>query len=419
MAIRLGVIADDFTGATDIASFLAAAGWRVTQVNGVPTQALSTPADAVVVSLKTRSCPAQEAVSLSLQSACWLREQGCEQLYFKYCSTFDSTAQGNIGPVTDALLAETGQTMAVLCPALPVNGRTVVHGYLFVFDQLLSESSLRHHPVTPMTDANLLRLMDAQSAGQTGLLPLASIRQGQAAIRQRLEVLQLQGCRYVVADTLDENDLAALAAALPASVLLTGGSGLGGAIAAHATGQHAAAQTRETPPRAGRGVVLSGSCSQMTNRQVAWYQQHAPARELDIARCRQNAEDYAREMAQWVSAQPDFPAPLLYATDAPDVVQRLRQRYPGEDTGAMIEACFARIATLLCEQGFSKFIVAGGETSSLIAQKLGVTAFTLGDTIAPGVPWVRDLHRPLWLALKSGNFGTTDFFSKAQELYHD
>lgn len=377
MAIRLGVIADDFTGATDIASFLAAAGWRVTQVNGVPTQALSTPADAVVVSLKTRSCPAQEAVSLSLQSACWLREQGCEQLYFKYCSTFDSTAQGNIGPVTDALLAETGQTMAVLCPALPVNGRTVVHGYLFVFDQLLSESSLRHHPVTPMTDANLLRLMDAQSAGQTGLLPLASIRQGQAAIRQRLEVLQLQGCRYVVADTLDENDLA------------------------------------------GRGVVLSGSCSQMTNRQVAWYQQHAPARELDIARCRQNAEDYAREMAQWVSAQPDFPAPLLYATDAPDVVQRLRQRYPGEDIGAMIEACFARIATLLCEQGFSKFIVAGGETSSLIAQKLGVTAFTLGDTIAPGVPWVRDLHRPLWLALKSGNFGTTDFFSKAQELYHD
>ena len=176
MPIRLGVIADDFTGATDIASFIAAAGWRVVQLNGVPTRPLSTPADAVVISLKTRSCSATEAVSLSLQGARWLREQGCDQLYFKYCSTFDSTVHGNIGPVTDALLAETGQSLAVLCPALPVNGRTVVHGYLFVFDQLLSESSLRHHPVTPMTDANLLRLMDAQSAGQTGLLPLACIR---------------------------------------------------------------------------------------------------------------------------------------------------------------------------------------------------------------------------------------------------
>ncbi|WP_312885048.1 3-oxo-tetronate kinase [Candidatus Sodalis endolongispinus] len=414
--MRLGVIADDFTGATDIASFIAAA-WRVVQLNGVPTQPLSTPADAVVISLKTRSCPATEAVALSLQGARWLREQGCDQLYFKYCSTFDSTAHGNIGPVTDALLAETGQPLAVLCPALPVNGRTVVHGYLFVFDQLLSESSLRHHPVTPMTDANLLRLMDAQSAWQTGLLPLACIRHGQAAIRQHLETLQQQGCRYVVADTLDSQDLAALAAALPASVLLTGGSGLGGAIAAHATGQRAATQPQETPPRAGRGVVLSGSCSQMTNQQVARYRQQAPA--LDIDRCRHDPDAYARALAEWVRDQPDATAPLLYATDAPDEVQRLRQRYPGEDIGAMIEACFARIATLLCQQGFCKFIVAGVETSSLIAQQLGVTGFDLGQTIAPGVPLVRDLQRPLWLALKSGNFGDPDFFSKAQELYHD
>ncbi|MGL9773031.1 MAG: 3-oxo-tetronate kinase [Sodalis sp. (in: enterobacteria)] len=285
MPIRLGVIADDFTGATDIASFIAAAGWRVVQLNGMPTPPLSTSADAVVISLKTRSCPAPEAVSLSLQSARWLHEEGCDQLYFKYCSTFDSTAHGNIAPVTDAQLAETGQPLAALCPALPVNGRMVVHGYLFVFDQLLSESSLRHHRVTPMTDANLLRLMDAQSAGRLGLLPLACIRQGQAAIRQHLETLQQQGCRYVLADTLDCQDLAALAAALLASVLLTGGSGLGGAIAAHATSQRAAAQTRETPPRAGRGVVLSGSCSQMINQQVVRYRRRAPAQALDIDRC--------------------------------------------------------------------------------------------------------------------------------------
>ncbi|NDL61786.1 3-oxo-tetronate kinase [Acerihabitans arboris] len=418
MTLSLGVIADDFTGATDIASFIARAGWRVVQLNGIPRQPLPLDGvDAVVISLKTRSCPAPEAISQSLAACRWLRDRDCHRIYFKYCSTFDSTPQGNIGPVTDRLLAETGSALAILCPALPVNGRTLVNGYLFVNGQLLNESGMQNHPLTPMTDANLLRVMDAQAAGNTGLIPLATLRRGAGAVREHLEALRRQGIRYAVADALDDADLTLLAQSLPDDVLLTGGSGLAGALAALAPRDAERSATPAVPPSTGRAVVLSGSCSRMTNMQVEQYRRQAPARAIDVTRCLENGALYARELAQWVVEQPHRPAPMLFATQAVDVVRAVQARYGAAATGAAIEGLFADIALSLFGQGFSKFIIAGGETSSLITQRLGVGGFAIGQTIAPGVPWVRDIGRPLWLALKSGNFGDKDFFNQAQELY--
>ncbi|WP_413728637.1 3-oxo-tetronate kinase [Sodalis sp. RH19] len=418
MTLSLGVIADDFTGATDIASFIALAGWRVVQLNGIPQQPLPLEdVDAVVISLKTRSCPAPEAISQSLAACRWLRVQDCRKIYFKYCSTFDSTPHGNIGPVTDSLLAETGAALAILCPALPVNGRTVIHGYLFVNGRLLNESGMQNHPLTPMTDANLLRVMDAQAAGKTGLLPLATLRRGTRAVRERLEELRREGRRYLVADVLDDADLTLLAQSLPDDLLLTGGSGLAGALAALSPRDGDSAAAQAVPPATGRAVVLSGSCSRMTNTQVDHYRRQAPARAIDVTRCLENGALYARELAQWVMDQPPRPAPMLFATQAADVVRAVQARYGVAATGAAIERLFADIALSLFQQGFGKFIIAGGETSSLITQRLGVSGFAIGRTIAPGVPWVRDIERPLWLALKSGNFGETDFFNQAQELY--
>ncbi|BFO09153.1 hypothetical protein GGER_16630 [Serratia rubidaea] len=222
----LGVIADDFTGATDIASFLVENGLSTVQLNGVPDSDAAVDAQAVVISLKSRSCPAEQAVAQSLQALAWLQRQGCQRFYFKYCSTFDSTARGNIGPVTDALLDALGESQTVISPALPVNGRTVYQGYLFVMDQLLSESGMRNHPVTPMTDSNLLRLMEAQAAGRCGLIDAAVMDTGADGVRARLQQLAQQGVRYVVLDTLNEQHLLTQGAALKAMKLVTGGSGL-------------------------------------------------------------------------------------------------------------------------------------------------------------------------------------------------
>lgn len=222
----LGVIADDFTGATDIASFLVENGLSTVQLNGVPHDEMPIEAQAVVISLKSRSCPASQAVEQSLQALAWLQRQGCRQFYFKYCSTFDSTAQGNIGPVTDALLDALGENQTVISPALPVNGRTVYQGYLFVLDQLLSESGMRHHPVTPMTDSNLLRLMEAQAQGRCGLVTAAEMDCGAGAVVEKLQQLAQQGVRYAVLDTLNEQHLLTQGEALKNMKLVTGGSGL-------------------------------------------------------------------------------------------------------------------------------------------------------------------------------------------------
>ena len=417
--MKLGVIADDFTGATDIAGFLVENGLSTLQLSGVPEHDGYLPrVDAVVISLKSRSCPAGEAVRDSLAALAWFQARGCPRIYQKYCSTFDSTAAGNIGPVTDALLAALGQDFTLICPALPVNGRTVYQGNLFVGALPLAESGMRHHPITPMQDSNLLRLMEGQGSGRAGLVPFATIDKGAATIAGAFEQLAEDGVRYAVVDTLTEQHLLDIATATLHLPLVTGGSGLAIGLARQLGSGDLQGAREAGWPRGSRAVVLSGSCSEMTNRQVARYRQHAPALALDVARCLEDA-DYPAVLAQWVLAQPLAPAPLVYATTSPGELARIQESHGQQAASDAVEHCFARLAQLLQGAGVDRFIIAGGETSSRITQALGVKAFHIGPQIAPGVPWVRAIDAPLSLALKSGNFGDEDFFDKAQEYFHD
>ncbi|WP_225608141.1 3-oxo-tetronate kinase [Pantoea sp. PNT03] len=417
--MRLGVIADDFTGATDIASFLVQNGLPTIQFNGVPESHDALSAQAIVISLKSRSCPAQQAIDQSLAALQWLQQQGCDRFYFKYCSTFDSTEQGNIGPVTDALLAALGETQTVISPSLPVNGRTVYQGYLFVADQLLSESGMRHHPVTPMTDSNLVRLMTRQAKGQAAVINAAQLDQGADAVRAQLDTLKAQGINYVVLDALHEQHLLTQGEALKETRLVTGGSGLAIGIArAWATQQQNSDAEHAGRPQGDRAVVISGSCSQMTNRQVQAYRQQAPSHEVLVERCLDNAKSYAQELCDWVEANHQSElAPLLFATADAQQLQAIQQQYGAARSSEAVEQLFAAVTRELKTRGWQRFIVAGGETSGVVAQSLGVTAFHIGPMISPGVPWVRDIHQPLSLALKSGNFGDEQFFARAQQEY--
>ena len=412
----LGVIADDFTGATDIASFLVENGLSTVQLNGVPDSDAAVDAQAVVISLKSRSCPAEQAVAQSLQALAWLQRQGCQRFYFKYCSTFDSTARGNIGPVTDALLDALGESQTVISPALPVNGRTVYQGYLFVMDQLLSESGMRNHPVTPMTDSNLLRLMEAQAAGRCGLIDAAVMDTGADGVRARLQQLAQQGVRYVVLDTLNEQHLLTQGAALKAMKLVTGGSGLAIGLARQWAQPGQTQAQAAGAPQGEKAVVLSGSCSTMTNKQVARYRQQAAAQAIDVARCIGEDERarYARELSDWVQAQRGDLAPLLYATAEPEALRQTQQQYGVDIASQSVEALFAALVQLLHQAGFRRFIVAGGETSGVVTQALAIRGFHIGPCISPGVPWVRAIEQPVSLALKSGNFGDENFFARAQ-----
>lgn len=460
MTLRIGVIADDFTGATDIAGFLVSAGLRTTQLNSPQQAPENLEADAVVISLKTRSIPAQEAIEQSLAACRILTQLGAEQIIFKYCSTFDSTAEGNIGPVTDALLEELGEDFTVVVPALPVNGRTVYQSSLFVHHQPLHESGMKDHPVTPMTDSNLLRLMEAQSSGAAAPVPYAVIEQGPDAVGEVLAQARTEGARYAVLDTLNHDHLDIIGQATTGLRLLTGGSGIGAGLARALTGQSAqqgqtgapdAAAPETTAPDAaspaedwsftsGAAVVISGSASQMTNRQVQAYAAHAPHAALDIPRVIDDASGYLAELSSWVlenspnndGTAPDgtardrtapdrnAPAPMVYATAAPEAVKQWQQSYGAERLSAAIEDFFGQLAARLRSGGVTRFIVAGGETSGAVTQALGVDGFEVGPQIAPGVPWTRSLEsdpqRRIDLTLKSGNFGDPDFFRTAVQM---
>lgn len=420
---HLGVIADDFTGATDIASFLVNNGMSTVQLNGVPSDDYQVDADAIVISLKSRSCPVDEAIRDSVNALTWLQSKGCQQFYFKYCSTFDSTPKGNIGPVTDALLDTLGETQTIISPSLPVNGRTVYKGYLFVMDQLLSESGMRNHPVTPMTDSNLMRLMDAQSTGRSGLIDATVMDQGAQAVAQKLTQLKSEGIRYVVMDTLNEAHLLTQGEAVRNMTLVTGGSGLAIGLARQWANpaQDKDAAKLAGAPQGKKCVVLSGSCSVMTNQQVQAYQQKAPSRLIEIERCfasESDRQNYVNETCEWIEQQSGLAlAPLLYATTEPDTLKAIQTKWGAEKASHAIEAFFADVSRKLLDAGFSRFIVAGGETSGVVVQSLGIKAFYIGPTISPGVPWVKSVDHPISLALKSGNFGDVNFFARAQEEF--
>lgn len=419
----LGVIADDFTGATDVASMLVRAGMRTVQVMGVPGGHHEEPsadrgseADAVVVALKSRTAPAHEAVADSLAALHWLRALGARQFYFKYCSTFDSTPAGNIGPVAEALLDALGGDFAIACPAFPENGRTVFRGHLFVGDQLLSDSGMRHHPLTPMTDANLVKVLQAQSRGRVGLVRYDTVGQGEAAVREQFARLRAQGVRLAVADAIDNDDLRTLAAACADLPLVTAGSGVALGLPAvyEARGWiRPDARAAALPAVAGAAAVLSGSCSAATNAQVQdWIAARRPAWRVD-ARELAAGRPVAEEALDWARRHLDAGPVLVYATAQPEEVRAIQAEIGAERAGALVEQCLARVAGGLVDAGVRRLVVAGGETSGAVVRALGVRQLRIGATIDPGVPWTHAEGRPLLLALKSGNFGSTDFFSKA------
>ncbi|WP_051118798.1 3-oxo-tetronate kinase [Vibrio campbellii] len=415
----LGVIADDFTGATDIAGFLVENGMRTVQLNGIPKQEADIHADAVVISLKSRSCPVDEAINDSVAALKWLQANGCQQFYFKYCSTFDSTAEGNIGPVTDALLAELKEDFTIVCPALPVNGRTVYNGHLFVFQDLLSDSGMRKHPVTPMTDSSLIRMMDAQSQGSSGLVNFQVIEQGSQAVSERFETLKQQGVRYAVVDAFNADHLVTLGQAAKSLKLVTGGSGLAAGIAknwAENLADQSDAKKAGNPTKAPT-VVFSGSCSVMTNQQVAVYKQQAAHFAIDVKACLTD-EAYSNHVFDWVMTNIDGEfAPLVYAPAEATALKAIQEEFGAQASSHAVEQFFSKLAIKLQQHGVKNFIVAGGETSGVVTQSLAVTGFHIGPQIAPGVPWVKSVDGELSLALKSGNFGDEHFFAKAQSLF--
>lgn len=411
----LGCIADDFTGATDLANNLVRGGMRTVQTVGVPSKPLGDDIDAVVVALKSRTIPAAEAVAQSLAALKWLQLHDYKQIYFKICSTFDSTPAGNIGPVTEALMRALGCDFTIACPAFPEAGRTVFKGHLFVGDVPLNESGMRDHPLTPMRDANLVRVLQAQMQGKAGLIDYTDVARGPDAIRARIAALKAAGVKVAIADAVSNADLMHLGRALKDMPLVTAGSGVAIGLPQNfaLTGAAATALPRSTGYRA----IVSGSCSVATHTQVAHFVRHGgAARAIDPVKLAASASEVEQALA-W--AKPLLPAGpvLLYSTATPAAVQAIQSQLGAGRAGQLIENALATIARGLVDAGVDQLVVAGGETSGAVVQALGIEALRIGLQIDPGVPWTLSLGaRPIALALKSGNFGGEDFFVKAFQV---
>jgi len=413
----LGCIADDFTGATDLANNLVRAGMRVVQAIGVPEGPLDADVDAVVVALKSRTIAPAEAIAQSLDALRWLQSQGAKQIYFKYCSTFDSTPQGNIGPVTEALMDAMGCDFTIATPAFPDNKRTVFKGYLFAGDVLLNESGMQNHPLTPMTDPNLVRVLQAQCTRKVGLVDYAVVARGAAAIEERIAQLKAEGVSIAVVDAVSNDDLLRMGPALAKMPLVTAGSGVAIGLPAN-FGLAPSSQASELPRAGGRSAVVSGSCSLATNRQVLdFIQRGGAALAVDPLRIAAGV-DVAAEALAWAAPLLDKGPVLVYSTAEAGAVKSVQGRLGVEEAGAMVERTIAAIARGLVERGVHRLVVAGGETSGACVQALGIAQMQIGPQIDPGVPWchARSEAAPeagLHIALKSGNFGSDDFFTKA------
>lgn len=417
----LGAVADDLTGATDLALMISRQGMKTVQVIGVPSREIDFgDAEAVVVALKSRTIPASKAIALSLAAANALRSAGAEQLLFKYCSTFDSTDEGNIGPVTEALLNLVGSDLTIACPAFPATGRSIYQGHLFIGDMLLSDSPMKDHPLTPMRDANLVRVLQRQVEGRVGLIPLAIVERGVEAIRDGFRKAKAEGKRILIVDAIRDEHLRMIGAACADMPLITGGSGVAMGLpdnfrAAGKLALRAPPSTLAAP--IGKPVILAGSCSTATRGQVrAAIEAGTPALQLDalaIAAGTMTAEQVGAWVIENTAARPV----VVYSSADPAVVRAVQDKLGAERAGALVEKLLADVGRMLLANGFARFLIAGGETSGAVVGALGVTALQIGPEIDPGVPWTRSIGAPdVALALKSGNFGAPDFFLKAWAL---
>jgi uncharacterized protein YgbK (DUF1537 family) len=429
MTVLLGCIADDFTGGTDLAGMLVKAGMRTVQLIGVPTGPAPDDVDAIVIALKSRTSPVDEAVAESLAALRWLQKAGCRQFYSKYCSTFDSTPRGNIGPVAEALMQALDTDFTIACPAFPANGRTVYKGYLFVGGELLNESGMRNHPLTPMTDASLVRVLQQQVSGKVGLADYGVVEQGAAAIGERFAALRKQGCGFAVVDAVSNRDLESIGEACAELPLVTGGSGI--ALGLPENFRRRGLLTRHDaadalPATGGLRAVIAGSCSVATQKQVAVMREQAPAFHVDPLQLARGVDVVAAAL-DWAATHVGQVPVLIYATATPETVRAVQAQLGVERAGSLVEEALAAIAQGLIKLGVGQLIVAGGETSGAVVKALGVSGLRIGPEIDPGVPWTTALRqntdtndrndrnntRPLALALKSGNFGSEDFFLKA------
>ncbi|MBB5690411.1 four-carbon acid sugar kinase family protein [Roseomonas alkaliterrae] len=415
MPLLLGCIADDFTGATDLANTLVKQGMSAVQVIGVPEGPLP-EANAVIVALKIRTAPVGDAVAQSLAACDALTGAGARQVFWKYCSTFDSTDAGNIGPVGDALLKRLGAGFAIACPAFPTNGRTVYLGHLFVGGALLNESGMENHPLTPMTDPNLVRVLSRQTDGGVGLVPFGVVEQGAAAIRREMTRLADAGRRWAIVDAVTDAHLLAIGEAVAPHALVTGGSGVAMGLPENfrrAGLLPARSDAASLPPMQGAAAVVAGSCSRATLGQIGLARDHVPVLELD-ALATPDAAALAAQALGWAEGRLEAARPVVIAASAtPEKVAALQARLGREAAGALVEEAVATIAEGLVARGVGRLVVAGGETSGAVVQRLGVTALRIGPEIDPGVPWTFAEPRGIHLALKSGNFGARDFFLKA------
>lgn len=414
MAILLGCIADDFTGATDLAGLLARSGVPVSLRIGVPDTVPTNPAAFEVIALKCRTSPVAEAVAETRKALAWLQSAGATRFFWKYCSTFDSTPEGNIGPVAEALMRDIGTGQTIYCPAFPENGRAIFMGNLFVGEQPLAESPMKDHPLTPMRDSNLMRLLAPQVKGKVGLVNRLTVAQGAAAIRARLAQLAAEGVAHVVVDAVADADLFTIAEACQDMALLTGGSAIAMPLPKlYMAGDVGAAKPPTHPrPATTKAVVLSGSSSAMTRAQVALYAASRPNFRLDPLDLAQNGPAAA---LAWLAEQDLAHAPLIYATAEPAQIAEVQSKLGRAKAGEIVEQALARLALAARDLGAARIVVAGGETSGAVTQALGVTRLDIGREIAPGVPWTYATSngKPIALALKSGNFGRSTFFDDA------
>ncbi|MEW9920235.1 3-oxo-tetronate kinase [Marimonas sp. MJW-29] len=419
MTTVLGCIADDFTGATDLAGLLARSGVRVSLRIGVPTEPPADTAPFEVIALKCRTAPVAEAVADCRAALDWLRSAGAERFFWKYCSTFDSTPQGNIGPVAEALMADLGTVQTIYCPAFPENGRSVYMGNLFVGRQPLAESPMKDHPLTPMRDSNLMRLLEPQVTKPVGLIDRSCVAEGAKAVQKALAALQTEGVAHVVVDAVANADLETIARACRDMPLITGGSALAMPLPALYRADDVLSSdvpSAEVPETTDKSILLSGSCSAMTNRQVARYlETGAPALKVDPLSLADAGPDAA---LGWVAEQDLAKAPLVYATAEPVEVKAAQEKLGQARAGALVEKALAACAVAARDAGARRFVVAGGETSGAVTQALGVDRLEIGREIAPGVPWTfcDSCGHRIALALKSGNFGSQQFFTEALEV---
>jgi uncharacterized protein YgbK (DUF1537 family) len=420
MTILLGSIADDYTGASDLANTLTKNGLSTVQTVGIPDPSLALPdVDAVVVSLKIRSVEAKEAVAAAGKAERWLRQRGAAHVLYKICSTFDSTDQGNIGPVTEALAEAAGAGSVLVTPAFPETGRTVYLGHLFVNGQPLDESPLKDHPLNPMHDANLVRVMARQSLGAVGLVELATVAAGPQAVKARLEALRAEGVGAAIADAVFERDLETLGEVALETPVSTGASGLGLGLARAIVGSGRASARGGTGdairPVGGLAAIVAGSCSAATLRQLEIAERSMPVLRLDTERLLAGSDEVAAAIA-WAGERIASGPVAIAASASPDVVSQLQARYGREASGHAIETATATIAGELVARGVKRLVVAGGETSGATVDRLAIPAFLIGPEIAPGVPVLRTVGNAqgdMLLALKSGNFGGEDFFNAA------